>query len=423
MHLSASDLGGGAARAAYRLHESLRRHGEDSQMFVAARESDDPMVHHYLPGGNSPQRLMRLLRKEYLRREQLPYQPTRMDGCEHFRDDRSLFGGDLLEQMPHADIIQLHWVADFVDYRRFLPAAAATTPMVWTLHDMNPFTGGCHYDLGCNRYKGNCGACPQLGSNLENDLSRKIHQRKEQAFQAVHPDMLRIVAGSHWLADAARNSQLLSRFNVTTIHCGVDTEVFQPRDRWELRKALGIPASAFVVLFAADELHNRRKGLSHLLDALREINRSRDVFLLSVGHGSGKLDVPFPHIHLGRFTSDRMLSIFYSSGDCFVIPSLQEVFGLTALEAMACGTPVIGFNTGGIPDMVRPGKTGLLAPVADDIALARQITWMIDHPEERRQMGATARSVAEKEFSYSVQARRYIGLYEEIEQTLPTPAR
>lgn len=423
MHLSTSDLGGGAARAAFRLHQSLKIEGEDSQMFVADRQSHDPLVHHFHPSDGLRQRVSRAAWKEFLRRQQSRYQETRPQGCEHFRDDRSVYGGDLLDQMPHADIINLHWVADFVDYRKFLPEAATATPLVWTLHDMNPFTGGCHYDLGCGRYEAHCGACPQLGSRQEDDLSRKIHQRKESAFARIDPEMIRIVAGSRWLATAARNSQLFSRFQVRTIHCGVDTKVFRPRDRYELRAALGIPMSAFVVLFAADHVQNQRKGLALLLEALRQTKSSREIYLLSVGDGSGPIDVPFPHIHLGRFTSDLMLSIFYSAGDCFVIPSLQEVFGLTALEAMACATPVVGFAAGGIPDMVLPGETGLLARTGDVGELSERIRWMIDHPDERRAMGEKARALVEKRFTYAEQARQYISLYEELEQALPTPAR
>ncbi len=422
MHVSASDLAGGAARAAFRLHESLKHQGEDSQMFVAARQSEEEDIHQYQPPNALSERFLRLARREYLRRVQTPYQTTRPAGLEHFRDDRSIFGDELLEQMPHADIINLHWVADFIDYRRFLPEAAATTPLVWTLHDMNPFTGGCHYDLGCGRFRQNCGTCPQLGSHREDDLSRSIHRRKEQAFSRMNPEMVRIVAGSHWLANAARSSSLLSRFNITTIHCGIDAETFRPRDRYDLRAELNIPMSAFVVLFAADEINNQRKGLNHLLQALRKIQSQKEIFLLSVGGGS-KIDAPFPHIHLGKFTNDQMLSIFYNAGDCFVIPSIQEVFGLTALEAMACGTPVVGFDTGGIPDMVRPGETGLLARPADSDDLSAQILWMIEHPAERKAMGENARRMVEREFTNTIQARRYISLYEELEQALPAAAR
>lgn len=391
-------------------------------MFVAGRESaDTSAIHLYEPDHSFLPRLGRLARREYLRRQQSAY-PDRPEGVEHFRDDRSIYGSDVLEQIPHADILNLHWIAEFIDYRKFLPVAVNAAPVVWTLHDMNPFTGGCHYDLGCGRYKQSCGSCPQLGSNQENDLSRQIWKRKEETFRQINPDRVRIVAGSQWLANAARSSSLFSRFHITTIHCGLDPDVFCPRESGDLRAALQIPKSAFVVLFAADQIGNQRKGLSLLLQALKGLPKDRQIYLLSAGGGS-QIEAPFPHIHLGKFSSDQMLSLFYSVGDCFVIPSIQEVFGLTALEAMACGTPVIGFDTGGIPDMVRPGKTGLLAPTGDVATLTAQIAWMLDHPAERRLMGLQAREMVEKEFTSAIQARRYTSLYEELEKLTPASVR
>lgn len=422
VHVSASDSCGGAARGAFRLHQALRKNGEDSHMYVLNQDSKGSAIHRYQPPDGLLPRLQRMFRKEYLRFIQKPYQHRRPQSCEHFRDDRSPYGNDLWDQMPAADILNLHWVAGFIDYRKFF-SLAATTPVVWTIHDMNPFTGGCHYDLGCGRYEGKCGVCPQLGSVKEYDLSRRIHRRKQQALRQLDPEKVRIVAGSYWLAAAARKSRLFSDFNVTTIHYGLDPTAFRPRNRMALRASLEIPESAFVVLFAADELHNQRKGLPLLLKALQQMAGQREVYLLSVGDGACTLNTPFVHIHLGRFTSDDMLSIFYSAGDCFIIPSLQEVFGLTALEAMACGTPVIGFATGGIPDMVKPGRTGLLAESNDVGDLAEKIFWMMEHPEETRRMGRNARALVEREFTVANQARKYSSLYEELEQTISISKR
>lgn len=420
VHVSASEINGGAARGAYRLHQARKKMGDDSRMFVLNQETDDASTVRYQPQPGIRPRLSRMLRKEFLQRVQLPYRETKPPGCEHFRDDRSPYGSEIWSQLPAADVINLHWVSDFIDYQGFFPLAAETS-LVWTLHDMNPFTGGCHYDLACGRFQDGCGACPQLGSARLQDLSRAVLQRKTRALGHLSNKRVRIVAGSRWLASEARKSTLLSRFDIRTIHYGIDTQSFHPRDRAALRTSLHIPLSSFVVLFAADHVHNRRKGFSLLLEALQLISPGREIHLLSVGNGSSPTDLPFPHIQLGYLTSDDMLSMFYSAGDCFVIPSLQEVFGLTALEAMACETPIVGFSTGGIPEMVRSGENGLLAPTGDVVSLARKIEWMIDHPAEAGAMGKAGRAMAEKEFTIEHQAQSYGQLYAELEETAGPP--
>jgi glycosyltransferase involved in cell wall biosynthesis len=420
VHVSASDINGGAARGAYRLHQARKKMGDDSRIFVLNQETEDASTVRYQPRPGIGPRLSRMLRKEFLQRIHLRYQETKPPGCEHFRDDRSPYGSEIWPQLPEADIINLHWVSDFIDYQSFFPLAAETS-LVWTLHDMNPFTGGCHYDLDCGRFQDGCGACPQLGSAKLQDLSRAVLQRKIRALGHLSNKRVRIVAGSHWLASEAQKSQLLSHFDIRTIHYGIDTQSFHPRDRTALRTSLHIPLSAFVVLFAADHIHNRRKGFSLLLEALQLISPSREIHLLSVGNGASPTDLPFPHSQLGYLTSDDILSMFYSAGDCFVIPSLQEVFGLTALEAMACETPIVGFSTGGIPEMVRSGENGRLAPTGDVVALAREIEWMIDHPNEARAMGKAGRVMAETEFTIEHQAQSYGRLYAELEESAGLP--
>lgn len=418
LHVSCSDVNGGAARGAHRLHHGLRKRGDDSRLFVLNQEAEEETTHSYQPDARLLPSVIRILRKEYLRRAQLPYQQSRPRTCEHFRDDRTQYGKEVWEQMPPADIVNLHWIAGFVDYHKFFNRAAASTPLVWTMHDMNPFTGGCHYDLDCGRFTSACGSCPQLGSTKTNDLSRAVYRRKMAALARLAPERMRIVTGSHWLEGEARRSPLLSRFDIRTIHYGIDTHAFRPRDRFALRALLDIPPNAFVVTFAADHLNNDRKGLGLLVDALNLLPSKGEICLLSVGAGEPVLSIPFPHIHLGYLTSDDMLSIFYSAGDCFVIPSVQEVFGLTALEAMACATPVVGFATGGIPEMVKPHQSGLLAPATDVSELSKQIHWFITHPDEARAMGEGARRLAEKEFTVESQARRYGELYDELQEAV-----
>src|SRR5262245_19724502 len=160
VHISTEDISGGAARATYRLHRGLRRLGHESFMMVRNRQSDDPTVLPFEPASDLPSRVSRRLRREWLSRAFREYSHSAPTGCEIFSDDRSEYSGDLARQIPSCDVINLHWIARYLDYENFFPVVSKRTPVVWRLADMNPLTGGCHVDEGCGRYKSGCGFCP-----------------------------------------------------------------------------------------------------------------------------------------------------------------------------------------------------------------------------------------------------------------------
>lgn len=415
IHISTSDTRGGAARAAFRLHQGLRETSSDSSMFVAVKDSDDATVHQYRPDSRLRRRAGRAFRRERVRRAYHSYLASRPSGLEHFRDDRTEFGGEVLRQLPAADILNLHWIAGFIDYQSFFPRAAISRPVVWTLHDMNPFTGGCHFDEGCGRFAAACGSCPQLGSTRPDDLARRIWNRKKRALEKTSPERLFLVAPSNWLAAEARRSSIFSKFSVTVIPYGVDTEVFRPKAAHpSLRSALEIPERVRVVLFLADYTDNRRKGFALLDRALQRLGPTEDLFLLSLGQGSPVTAANIPHLHLGSLTNDSLLATIYSLADVFIIPSIQDNLPNTVLESMACGTPVVGFDTGGIRDMICDGDTGFLVPTGDTDALGSALVKILKDPQARSAMGRRCRERALKEFSHELQARRYSRLYEAL---------
>jgi len=412
LHVNTAANSGGAARAAYRLHTGLRRLGHDSFMFVARQSSDDPTVKAFTQPMNLRERLRRRLRRERITRSFARYRRSRPAGYESFHDDRTQHGATPLGQLPSCDVVNLHWVAGFVDCQTFLTQVAQHTPIIWTLHDMNPFTGGCHYDDACGRYRARCGACPQLGGNAEGDLSRRVLERKRMALQEIAADRLHIVTPSRWLAEEAGRSTLLGRFSISVIPNGLDTGIFVPRERDVARAALGIPQNAHVVLFVSDSTVNRRKGFPLLNQALAGLSDLTNPFLISLGRGAPRLEAPISHAHLGHIGNDRLLALVYSAADLFVIPSLQDNLPNTVLESFACGTPVVGFNTGGIPDMVRSGVTGMLAEAENTEALRDAIAKLLQNPAKRAEMSANCRRVAVEEYALEVQARRYVELYE-----------
>lgn len=335
-------------------------------------------------------------------------------GFDFFSDDRGILNTGLPKHLSDCDVINLHWIAGFVDYEAFFSSTPKSTPVVWTLHDMNVFTGGCHYDQNCGGYVKSCGACPQLGSTDEQDLSRQVWTRKRGVFAGRGEKNIQFVANSYWLEAEAKRSSLLSRFPVTTIHYGLDTRTFSPRDRIFSRSVLDLPADAAVVLFVADSVDNKRKGFALLAEALGKLKDRSDLFLLSLGYGNPSLPDTIRHMHLGVVSDDRFLSLIYSAADVFVIPSLQEAFGQTALEAIACGTPVIGFDVGGIPDTVIPRVTGLLVPPGDVDALRSAIVELLEDHAGRKAMSANCRRVAVEKFALDIQARQYVELYESL---------
>jgi glycosyltransferase involved in cell wall biosynthesis len=412
LHLSTHDIRGGAARAAFRVHTALRRAGHDSTMLVAHRDSDDPTVTALVRSMDLSTRLRRRVRQSRIRREFAGYQATRPTGLEPFSDDRSQHALDLVRQLPPCDVIHLHWVAGFVDIEAFFSALPRRTSVVWQLHDMNPITGGCHYDQDCGRHISGCGACPQLGSTDPEDLSRQIWKRKQGVFGALEVNRLHLVVPSRWMLQLVKDSPLFAQFPVTLIPYGVDLEEFAPRDRSLAREVLGIPQGAQVVMFVSDHLTNRRKGFSVLSAALSELSQAHNLFLVSVGRGNPQGTGPIPGVHMGEVGNDRWLSVIYSAADLFVIPSLQDNLPNTVLESMACGTPVVGFDVGGIPDLVRPGRTGQLVPIGDAVALRQAITHLLNAPSTCRQMGAECRKVAMEECSYELLAMRHTALYE-----------
>jgi glycosyltransferase involved in cell wall biosynthesis len=414
IHLGSNDIIGGAARASFRLHWALRKQGYDSTVLVANRQSSDPTVKTLALSVNFSTRLQRRWRRRKILGDFERYHVTRPTGLEPFSDDRTVYAFELVKQLPPCDVLNLHWVSGVVDYQAFFSTLPQRIPVVWLLHDMNVMTGGCHYDDGCGRFMNGCGVCPQLGSTDPEDLSRQIWKRKQEVFGALEANRLHIVAPSRWMFELVKGSPLLSKFPVTLIPYGIDLEEFAPRDRSFARDVLGIPQGAQVVMFVSESLTNQRKGFSFLTAALPGLTQTHNLFLLSVGKGKPPETGPIPCLHIGQVWDDRWLSLIYSAADLFVIPSLHDNLPNTVLESMACGTPVVGFDVGGIPDMVRSGTTGQLVPVGDSVALGHAITHLLSAPSVCRQMAAECRRVVEEEYSYELVARLYAALYQSV---------
>ncbi|AFZ44044.1 glycosyl transferase group 1 [Halothece sp. PCC 7418] len=406
LHLSTSDLDGGAARAAYRLHQSLQGRGAISQMLVRAKDSADQSV----IADRS------LFTKLGPRSSSLPlrFYPQR---------DRALFSSQWFPNAIAAkvktlnpDLVHLHWIGN-----GFLPIetlAQLKHPLVWTLHDMWAFTGGCHYTQDCNRYTDACGACPQLNSNKSWDLSRWVWRRKAQVWKNLN---LTLVSPSRWLAQCARSSSLFQNSRIEIIPHGLDLETYQPIEQPIARKLLNLPPDQQLVLFGASPgtTSDPRKGLHLLQPALQKLIESGGSDRLELAiFGSSQpktpVDLGFPTHYLGQFHDDLSLVLAYSAADVMVVPSKQEAFGQTASEALACGTPVVAFAATGVKDIVDHQHNGYLANPFDIEDLAQGIKWILEDANRHHQLRINARDKAKQAFSKQWQAERYLSLYEEI---------
>jgi glycosyltransferase involved in cell wall biosynthesis len=381
-------------------------------MLVQNRQSVDPLVIRFQPPRNPLVRLRRGIKQRYLAGTQASF--VRVPGASLFSDDRSANNADVLGQMPPSDIVNLHWVAGFFDYREFFRKLPARLPVVWTLHDMNPFTGGCHFDGGCGKFAERCGACPQLGSNDPKDLSARVWRRKQKAFSTRNAEGVHLVTPSRWLQGEVSKSTLMSKFRCTAIPNALDTELFQPREQGAARKLLGIPTDSAVILFLADWAGEKRKGFDFLVEALKPFRNDRRVYLLAAGRELPAHDLGPQLVTTGYLTGEKQLSWVYSAADVFVLPSLQDNLPNTALEALSCGVPVVGFDVGGIPEIVREGETGLLVPAKDVAGLRAAITSVVENRDMRVRMAEAGRRYAVANYGLEIQARRYLELYTEL---------
>jgi len=388
----------------------LKKIGVTSQMLVVKRRSADADVTECRTDrslcGRLSRKARRIVQEAPLRRF-AGYDP---DGFRRFSTERSWYGDELLRDLPGCDVINLHWIAGMFDVSALFRLLPVHLPVVWTLHDMNPLTGGCHYDQGCGKFVENCGRCPQLVSDREGDPSRTALRNKRRAFAEVSEDRFCLVAPSEWLASCARASSLFRRFAVESIPYGIDTLDFAPRDQRWAREVLGIQFEGPVLLFVASTVNDPRKGFRQLKEAVEKTDAP--VFLLSVG--GGVYERTERSLHLGNVGADSLLSLVYSCADVFVITSLQDNLPLTVLEAMACGTPVIGFGTGGIPDAVQDGVAGRTVPIGDVPALALAIAEVVQNPEHWRGLRVQCRNVVMERYTLEQQAHSYARKYREL---------
>ncbi len=405
--VNTSDIQGGAARAAYRLHKALLNSDVDSQMLVQSKSSDDYTV---VTGIGKIQKYTNKLRpiidsipvKFYKNKTKTLFSPAWVPLVS------------IVDQINkiNPDIIHLHWICNGMI--KIEDIVRIKAPMVWSLHDMWAFTGGCHYDEECGGYRECCGNCKVLGSNKENDLSRKIFHRKQKAFNAKK-DMT-IVGLSKWLNDASKSSTLLKDKNHINLPNPIDTNIFKPFDKEKARELWSLSKDKKLVLFGAmGATSDPRKGFKELSEAMQKLEKNSDIEFVVFGSHQPKNapDLRFKTHYLGSLADDISLVTLYNAVDIMIVPSLQENLSNAIMESLACATPVVGFNIGGNSDMIEHKKNGYLAKPFDAIDLKDGIEWTLNN-EYYDELCQNAREKVMREFDSKIVAQQYTELYKEI---------
>jgi glycosyltransferase involved in cell wall biosynthesis len=308
-----------------------------------------------------------------------------------------------------ADIVHLHWINGLVAMRTL---RKVTKPIVWTLRDMWPLTGGCHYSIDCDRYRNGCGACPQLGSTSKVDLSSVVVKNKRSSL----PSSMQIVGISNWLANCARDSAVFRHFDIRVIPNNIDCDDFFPVDQKTARAVLGLPVDRKLILIGAQNITDFYKGFDLLRESFAKLTIA-DCEIVVFGRASPEISGywQFPARLLGFFSDSVSLRLAYSAADVFVAPSRMDAFGKTLAESMACGTPVVCFDATGPADVVEHMRTGYKAKPFEADSLARGIEWVLslDHSAATK-LREASRSRAVSCFDSKVIAAQYLDLYRQL---------
>jgi glycosyltransferase involved in cell wall biosynthesis len=405
LHVNKS-IRGGAGIASYRLHEGLIAQGMDSKMMIGSLTAEDSKAYSdsiikVPPPSKLEQKILLRI--------------STFSGL----NDLCLFNSF---QIPNnsffqtADIINFHNLQDSYFNYLSIPILTKKKPTIFTLHDMWSFTGHCSYSYDCDRWQIGCGKCPHLDvyPAINRDNTRIEWNLKKWIYKHSN---LTVVTPSQWLTKKARES-LLSHLPIYHIPNGIDTKVYQPIDSECCRSILGISSEKQVLMFGAHDLKDVRKGSDLMLKALKSLPEKlkSNCLLLTFGIGGENLSeiVGITNLNLGYLTSDRLKAIAFSAADIFLFPTRADNLPVVLQESMACGTPMISFKVGGVPDLVRPGVTGYLANSENIDDFRNGIIELLENQCLRNQLAENCRRVAVSEYSLELQVKRYMQLYDQV---------
>lgn len=398
LHVNTSDCQGGAAIAAMRHCEAMRSSGIDAQFLCLTPQSGNP----FSRGVDSFIGMTIFLQRLYNKINSLKTRAS----APYATWSNAAYGFDISNHplVKWADEIWIHWInAGMLSLKSIEKLLKIGKPITWYLHDMWPLTGGCHHSFGCKGFRQLCGNCPllfnQQGSGNPDDISRLQMLEKQKRW--VGHDNLQIIAPSRWLADLAHKSSLFGndKNKIDVLPNPINTNVFNHLVKDEARKQLNLPQDKPLILFGAYNVNDPYKGMHYLLDALPLLENTNAECIVFGGNSKKLTSDSLPlKIHpIGSVYSSEILCQVYSAADLFVTPSIADNYPNVLIESMACGTPCVGFNIGGIPEIIHDGVSGLIAHDVSAESLADTILRALPHAEE---FGTNARKQIIQNNSY-----------------------
>ncbi|RZK50835.1 MAG: glycosyltransferase [Pedobacter sp.] len=419
LHLNTYDGNGGAGRACLRLNKALNEFHIDSKVAVFYQFGEPSATTAINARGFKKYvAAFKILAERYL--AQFLTKSLKTPFSLQF------FGQNLKSKqlLKDVDIIHLHWINHgFLNPKMIAELDFLDKPVIWTFHDSNAFTGGCHVRYSCENFHRQCGNCPILKFSGPQDLSHRNWKQKQKAYSELN---FQIIAPSQWMAKSVKESSLLGIRPIHIIPNTLEIDIFKPYVKEESKRILKITPTKFVILSGfMPSKNDKHKGTSYLLEALKlyaqlpDVNADQ-VELLVFGYKDDKdlPEFPFKTTFLGKISKDDHLAKCYSAADVFILPSLEDNLPNTVLESLACATPVVAFTTGGIPDMVSHQVNGYLANYKSAADLAQGIKYVSHHPEPLSLQKEARRTVLER-FSPQRIADLHIRLYQDILDAQP----
>ncbi len=422
LHLSTSDRGG-AGIAAVRLHQALLQDKVDSKLLTLYKHEDNISNHYVVSKLDYSiipffQKFIFFVNKignrfgfntNYYNKFSKKYLAGKPKGFEFFSFPVSEYNLEKHPLVLEADIIHLHWVSDgFLDYHRFFKKI--NKRIVWTLHDMNPFTGGCHHSDDCLGYLLNCVGCPQMKGTLDEEIPQQMFSLKMDAFRNMVENRVTIICPSQWLLNCSKSSKLLKPFLHENIHNVIDKDSYFYSNKLIYRKELGLATDKRIVLYVAHHVNNSRKGVRYLIEAF-SLLKTENVILCSVGFIAEEFKNNLSIIQLGYIMDNEIMRKIYNAADVFVLPSIAENFPNTVVESLLCGTPVIAFNVGGISEQINLDN-GILVDQMDAIGLAKNIDTYFENSAKYN-----SKNIAEKAgelYSKSLIIEKHVNVYKRM---------
>ena len=412
--VNTSEHTGGAAIAAARLREALGNNGVKATMLVNHKETETITV------AETPRSRTRA-KLDFLLERIAVWKANRFRRHRLFEADAATYGTDItsLKEFRQADIVHLHWINQgFLSIKSIAQILKSGKPVVWTMHDMWPFTGICHYNGDCDRFKDKCGKCQLLyGGGSANDLSRRVFRRKQKLYRDAN---ITFVDCSDWLAECARSSALLEGKRVLSIPNPINTRLYSPSNGSKARETLALPQGKKLLLFAAYRVTSKIKGIDYLCEAMDILAKQHpdltsNIAVVAVGKESDALKdmLPVKIYSFGYVSNESKMISIYNACNLFMIPTMQDNLPNTVMESMSCGIPCVAFNVGGIPQMIDHKINGYVAEYRNAADFAEGILWSLKG-SNAAMLAEAARNKVVSTFSETAVARRYSELYNSL---------